>query len=79
MFVTTEFGRLRPTTRDLQKAWLFECKCGEWLPITREMFDGVVSINHDADGCLEHYHETHNFSLQPVALTLGDIQAMRNG
>lgn len=66
--VTTDLGRFRRVADKDQKRWLWECpKCLMWCNLSDEQWAGKVSVNHDADGCPGHYHETHNYGAELVA------------
>jgi hypothetical protein len=64
--VTTNLGRFRRVVdgpQDQTGRFLFECRCGTWLPISDEQMDGKMSIWHIDCG----YHETHEYGKALVA------------
>lgn len=81
MIVETTAGRFRVVSgRHPEPGVLYECECGEWLPISRAMFEGRVSMDHAADGCPMAYHQTHDLSKADVTgLTIGALDAMLRG
>lgn len=60
--VTTDLGRFRAIVSDGVNAFLFECPgCGEWGHLDDDQWNGRVSVDHASQGCVGHYHETHNY------------------
>ncbi len=63
--VNTDLGKLRHCDGDV---WLLWCEtCEDWERLSVEQFEGRLSVNHAATGCLSRYHETHNFAREVVA------------
>jgi hypothetical protein len=58
--VPSHVGRFRRVT-GAEKEWLWECRCGTWCNLSSAQWTGSISVNHDAEGCPQQYHETHNF------------------
>jgi hypothetical protein len=66
--VTTNEGqRFRLADDHGTPLWLWECKCGEWAPLSEDQWNGRVSVDHASMGCPLGYHETHNFGRDLVA------------
>ena len=77
VIVSTPVGRFRKVKKPLEVlispepppsptdlGWLWECPgCLNWYRLSPGQWSGVTSVNHDADGCPGHYHETRNFQL----------------
>ena len=66
VIVTTDLGRFR-RAEGAPAGFLFECPCGEWLPLTLDMMEGRTSVDHASQGCPKGYHETHRYDIELVA------------
>jgi hypothetical protein len=64
--VTSALGRFRRVL-GAKQSWLWECRCGTWCNLSMDQWAGNVSVNHDAQECPAHYHETHNFGAALLA------------
>lgn len=61
--IETEFGMLLLVNQGSGQVWKLKCPgCGVWGELDDDQFHGRVSVDHDADGCPGHYHETHDFA-----------------
>jgi len=66
----TPFGRLRMMYEedghyDRGRIFKYELECpacGIWALIDQDQLNGVVSVDHAAEGCSGGYHETHDFA-----------------
>lgn len=74
LIVTTELGRFRrviDSAEDKIGRFLFECRCGTWLPLSKEQMEGKACVLHLSCG----YHETHEYG-KTLAVRLAAARLM---